>query len=38
MEKLGGGGGAADPALYSQPLPDASTESNLKESEVRVIP
>lgn len=35
MEKLGGG---ADPALYPQPLPDASTESNLKESKVTVIP
>ena len=28
----------ADPALHLQPLPEASTESNLKESKVRVIP
>ena len=32
------GGGAADPTFHLQPLPDASTESNLKDSEVRVIP
>lgn len=36
MEKLLGGG--ADPAFHPHPLPDASTESNLKDSEVRVIP